>query len=164
LRGKISYIFIFICLYALYIGNGFDVITGEAKVSAIAGEKPRGKRRFDGEISHESVHRGMGLLRESMGRFHMPHNSGDYAERRQAAIVADGVYGPRATKLLGSTIPSYGVEDQFSKAEYQKLPENARFGLVETRKAGDYTPRKQPGNPSGDNNLRSRWTNTVKIS
>jgi hypothetical protein len=68
------------------------------------------------------------------------------------------------TRLLGSLLPSYGVEDQFSKSEYQKLPERARIGLVETRRPGDFTPRKQKGNPSGDNDLRSKWTNTIKIA
>jgi hypothetical protein len=70
---------------------------------------------------------------------------------------------PRMTRLLSSLLPSYGVEDQFSKSEYQKLPERARIGLVETRKPGDFTPRKQPGNPSGDNEIRAKWTNSIKL-
>jgi hypothetical protein len=74
-------------LDSMRFGNGFDVVTGAVKSAVVAAEKPRGKRRFTGGVSAESVHRGMGLLRESEGRFHMPHNSGNYAEKRQHVLV-----------------------------------------------------------------------------
>jgi len=83
-------IYICVCTFdndEIFPGNGFDVVTGDVKSAVVATEKPRGKRRLYGGVSHESIHRGMGLLRESEGRFHMPHNSGNYAEKRQHVLV-----------------------------------------------------------------------------
>ena len=40
-------------------------------------------------------------------------------------------------------LPSYGIEDQFSKSEYLKnVSDRTRYGLHEKRIPGVYTPRK----------------------
>jgi hypothetical protein len=61
-------------------------------------------------------------------------------------------------------LPSTGIEDQFSKAEYEKIPERARVGLYEARQASVYTPRKQARNPSAIPEIVSNWTKTIDIN
>jgi hypothetical protein len=62
-------------------------------------------------------------------------------------------------------IPSYGVEDQFSKSDYVKtMPDATRHGLCEKRAPGVFTPRKNPTNPSGDPAIVRQWASSIDLN
>lgn len=112
-------------------------------------------------------------LAQSRFRFFAPPQSGDVHDVRQMNLICEGggpshpsAAGggngqPRDIKsgVIGTyrfvdVLPSHGVEDQFSKSVYGKdsceyqdferpSEEEGYFGLVETRRPGLYTPRKQ---------------------
>ena len=104
----------------------------------------------------------MNALKNSLGRFHMPHGSGETFDKRQERLHREGTYEKKMTRILGKEmIPSTGVEDQFSKSGYEEGVKAS--GLYTSRKPGDYTPRKQPGNPSADDKIRMLWTNKMKF-
>ena len=151
-------------LDGIRFGNGFNLISNEIKDPKLyqrSAAKPQGKRKLRQMTSHESIVNGMNALKDSLGRFHMPHGSGEFFDSRQERLYREGTYEKKMTRVLGSLIPSTGVEDQFSKSEYEK--DYKVSGLYTSRKPGDYTPRKQPGNPSADDKIRKLWTNKMKF-
>lgn len=93
--------------------------------------------------------RQMNLVREGGGASHPAAAGGGNGKPRN---LKSGIIG---TYRYVDVLPSHGVEDQFSKSVYGKDPceysdfnktkqqEAQYFGLVETRRPGLYTPRKQ---------------------
>jgi hypothetical protein len=151
-------------LDGIRFGNGFNLISNEVKNPELykrSAAKPQGKKKLRQLTSHESIINGMNALKDSLGRFHMPHGSGDFFDSRQEQLYREGTYEKKMTRVLGKLIPSTGVEDQFSKSEYDK--NLTVSGLCTSRKPGDYTPRKQIGNPSANDKLRKLWTNKIKF-
>jgi len=107
--------------------------------------------RFFAPVQSGDVHdvRQMNLIYEGGGPSHPHAAGGGNGEPRELKSGVIGTY--RYVDLL----PSHGVEDQFSKSRYGKdayefadfqpnqMEEPEYFGLVETRRPGLYTPRKQ---------------------
>ena len=149
--------------------SGFNVITHAPK-----GTGPRpdrsGKRRIEMHVSDEIAANSRIVLRESLGRFHMPHASGNQHEYRQLVLYKDGLEQPRFSAVLEpgkADLKSYGIEDNFGKSQYPggpRLPPTARVGLYEMREPGKFTPRKQPNNPSGNPDLVKSWGSGMDIS
>jgi len=148
--------------------RGFDILTGKLFEGHTAPkEKPSMKQLGDG-LGPEASHRGFAELREStVGRFHRPQDSGNNHDARQEVLAREGLNNPRQSALLQagkSDFPSYGVEDNFSKSQYDaNLPQESRHGLVEHRVPGKFTPRTQPGNPSGDAERRKNWAKGFEL-
>lgn len=149
--------------------TGFNIITGELKGS---GPKVHheGKKRLDGTMSEQTLKVGFSALRESKGKFYQPQMSGEAAHIRQNKLNYEGVYRKRCTSIIQlgkEDLPSYGIEDQFSKNEYiTKLPDGdpkMRFGVSEMKVPGKYTPRNQPGNPSGNKETVRVWTKSFAL-
>jgi len=144
--------------------SGFNIISHERK-----GDGPRevkeGKKKLDGRMSDISNRNGQIMLRDSMGKFFMPQGSGHRHVYRQKVILAEGVYEPRCSSVIqigSKDMPSYGIEDNFSKSQYTETGDATKRGLAEMKQPGKYTPRKQPGNPSGDDRILKNWTCNVK--
>ena len=139
-------------------GRGFNILTGQI-LEGSGYKDPQPKINYSDGLGPEAPARGFSMLRESpVGRFHQPLPSGDNHDMRQGMLHREGLNNQKFTGILASgkaDLPSYGVEDQFSKSEYDK--QHQVPGLNETRVPGKYTPRKQPGNPSGDPELRDHW-------
>lgn len=149
--------------------TGFNIITGEIKGFGPK-ETFEGKRRLDGTMSEQTLKVGFTALRESKGKFYQPQMSGELAHQRQNKLNYEGVYRPRCTSIIQlgkEDLPSYGIEDQFSKNEYIiKLPDGdpkMRFGVSEMKVPGKYTPRNQPNNPSGNKELVRVWTKSFSL-
>ena len=122
---------------------------------------------IEAKISDEIASRGKSLLRDTGGRFFLPHGSGSQHDYRQENLYREGLNKPKyisAIQLGKKDYPSYGVEDCFSKAEYQKTNEITRTGLYEQRMPGRYTPRKVQGNPSGNPDIVREWAGTADLS
>jgi hypothetical protein len=132
-------------------------------------------------LGAEAPNRGHIMLRDSANRFFTPHYSGPNHEYRQQILTSDGVKTPQFTSILQlgkKDLPSYGVEDQFSKSQYTSKPLNATLGLCESRVPGKYTPRKQftrtdqggvaaclgTYNPSGDPAVTAKWGKGVDLN
>lgn len=144
--------------------TGYNVITGD-----IYGKGPKAERQHSRHIPDglgpESHHRGMQQLKDSCSRYFIPQESGGSHERRQDNIVREGISKPKMQGIISvgkGEAPSFGIEDQFSKSQYL----NTHIaGLVETCKAGEFTPRKRPtNNPSANPSIRSKWTTGVVLS
>lgn len=116
--------------------------------------------------------------------------SGAHHEKRQDKLVREGISKAKMQGIISvgkSEAPSFGIEDQFSKSEYLKTNIQGEVlysklrsrwcgckylsslsglsGLVEARKAGEFTPRKRPvNNPSANPSIRSKWTTGVVLS
>jgi hypothetical protein len=108
--------------------------------------------------------------------------------------MREGISKPKMQGVISvgkAEAPSYGIEDQFSKSKYLNTNIAGKYcmryfpvfifglshlffnspaplcvaGLVETKQAGKYTPRKCPhNNPSANPNIRSKWTTGVVLS
>jgi len=149
--------------------SGFNVITHAPK-----GEGPKpdrsGKRRIEVTVSNEVAANSRIELRESLGRFHMPHASGIKHDYRQAVLFKDGLEQPRYSAVLEpgkADLKSYGIEDNFGKSQYPggpKLPPTARVGLYEMREPGKFTPRKQLNHPSANPELVKSWGSGMDIA
>lgn len=144
--------------------SGFNIISHEIK-----GDGPKqvreGKKKLDGRMSDISNRNGQIMLRDSMGKFFMPQGSGHRHAYRQHVILHEGVYEPRCSSIIqigSKDLPSYGIEDNFSKSQYTATGEATKRGLAEMKLPGKFTPRKQPGNPSGDDRILKNWTCNVK--
>ncbi len=61
-------------------------------------------------------------------------------------------------------LPSYGMEDQFSKNEYMQHSSSTRQGLHETRLPGHFTPRKIDGHPAANETIVSKWTTNIDLT
>ena len=145
--------------------NGFNIINGQPKMAGPPLPKPQGLKTsglstIDG-LGPEAVGRGSSVLRESpVGRFFAPHGSGPNHEHRQGVLYREGLLQDKGCGVIAvgkKEMQSYGIEDCFSKSEYMANSERARAGLYETRLPGKYTPRKIPGNPSGNPQIVQNW-------
>lgn len=149
--------------------SGFNVINHAPK-----GQGPPpyrgGKRRIEMHVSDEIAANSRIQLRESLGRFNMPHSSGVKHEYRQKVLLNEGLIQTRHCAILQpgkADLPSYGIEDNFGKSQYPggpKLPPEQRHGLFELREPGKFTPRKQENNPSGNPALVHSWGSGMDIS
>lgn len=153
-------------LEAVDAKNGFNIITGDIRGHGPK-EKKEGMRRIETKISDEIAFRGKCTLRDTGGRFFLPHGSGLQHDYRQDNLYREGLVKPKYTSVIQlgkKDIRSYGIEDCFSKAEYQNTNEITRTGLHEHRMPGKFTPRKVPGNPSGNPAIVRDWAGTADLS
>jgi hypothetical protein len=157
--------------------NGYNIISGQSRPDRVSnpyvnppkdeGLKPVRSYMMNDSASNEANM----VLRNSNHRFFMPQCSGPQHENRQKCIVNDGHYKQRYASLLEigkNDLKSYRVEDQFSKSTYvtdaNKNGNTSRIsGLVESTVPGKFTPRKQAGNPSGNESLRATWGQGIKF-
>ncbi|GMI60869.1 hypothetical protein ScalyP_jg5999 [Parmales sp. scaly parma] len=125
---------------ALIMSNAFNPINGGSHI------EPTKKRISMGEGPSEELQRiGHIQLRDSLSRFYLPHYSGTNHDKRQQTLVTEGLIKSKSSSILGvgsSDLGSYGVEDQFSKAQYEPNRQCLGEGLVESTAAGRYTPDK----------------------
>ncbi len=153
-------------LVAVDTRTGYDLITGQLRGSGPL-HRPEGIRSVGNGLGPEAQLRGKNTLRESGGRFFLPHSSGPTADYRQDVLYKEGLKQEKfssAIQLGKKDMPSYGVEDQFSKNQYMKTSSAAQTGLYESRLPGKFTPRQIPGNPSGHGGIVEKWTSAVDIN
>jgi hypothetical protein len=148
--------------------RGFDIISGQKIGDGGIKDQPVGKKLLGDGLGPEAPMRGFAILRESTeGRFHRPQESGPNHDYRQDVLLRGGLQGPRFGSVLQEgkkDYPSDGVEDAFSKNNYDpSRSELSKTGLVEAREPGAFTPRKQPGNPSGDPERRKNWAKGFEL-
>jgi len=159
-------------LYKTNNKNGFDVITGGAKAGLVpVSEKLGGKRSIRPTVSNEVAANSRITLRESQGRFYMPHATGVKHEYRQDVLNKGGIQRELFSYVLQpgkQDHRSMGIEDNFSRSHYPGCqptnPNYRRNDLPMMREAGKYTPRKQVGNPSGNPVLVRAWGSGLDIS
>lgn len=152
--------------------NGFNPITGAPKPHIVPPTtRETGKRSIIPKVSTEVAANSRITLRESGGRFFMPHASGVKHEYRQKILFEGGITKPCMSGVLmpgKADMLSDGIEDNFSKSRYPASqpedPNYRRLDLPEMREPGRYTPRKQPGNPSADANLVKHWGSGMDIN
>ena len=152
--------------------DGFNVITGAPKANIVPPvARETGKRSIIPVVSTEVAANSRITLRESHGRFFMPHASGVKHEYRQKILCEGGIPKPCMSGILmpgKADLPSDGIEDNFSRSKYPASqpedPNYRRLDLPEMREPGRYTPRKQPGNPSANKNLVKHWGSGIDIS
>jgi hypothetical protein len=133
--------------------NGFNPITGQVDPSR-AVRKDINNWLLDGKPSKVQVGEGPSTelqrighinLRDSRSRFFLPHYSGANHELRQHTMVSEGLSKSKSSSILGvgnADVMSFGVEDQFSKAQYEPNRMCIAEGLVEKTAAGRFTPEK----------------------
>jgi len=161
-----------ITLYRTNNRNGFNVVTGGAKEGLIpVPEKFGGKRCIRPAVSNEVAANSRITLRESEGRFYMPHATGAKHEYRQDILIKGGIQRENFSYILQpgkQDLPSTGIEDNFSRSHYPGCqptnPNYRRNDLPMMREAGKYTPRKQAGNPSGNPALVRTWGSGLDIN
>ena len=149
--------------------SGFNVISHAPRGHGVQPIK-QGKKRIEMVVSAEIAANSRIQLRESEGRFFMPHASGVGHEYRQKVLGRDGVNGDRYSSVLQegkADLKSYGIEDNFGKSRYPggpAVPPDERVGLHEMREAGKFTPRKQPMHPSGNDEIVRNWGSGLDLS
>jgi hypothetical protein len=97
----------------------------------------------------------------------MPQGSGESHHQRQDVLLREGLLSKKMSSVLDlekGELPSYGVEDQFSKSNYHQKSVIASRGLPDMRKPGLYTPRNQPTNPSGVPEITQNWAKGVDLN
>lgn len=146
----------------------YDIISGNPKpvTQFSTFSRPEGIKYLGDGLGSEAPARGKVILRESQGRYYTPFPSGPSQDLRQKTLVTEGLSHNKTIGCIQigkAELPSYGVEDQFSKSEYTKNSEVTRRGLNETREPGKFTPRKFPNNPSGNPEIVKQWTAHVDI-
>jgi hypothetical protein len=158
-------------LYKNIEKNGFNLITGAPKPNIVPPqERDTGKRSIIPEVSKEVAANSRVFLRESGGRFFMPHATGVKHEYRQKILVEGGMAKPCMSGVLmpgKADLKSDGIEDNFSRSRYpasQPEPGYKRTDLPDTRAPGKYTPRKQTGNPSANPELVKHWGSGMDIN
>lgn len=120
--------------------HGYNVITGEL-YGNVAPVVERDRRTWlGGQTSEAGAREAAVTLRMSDSRFFRPSPSGPALEFRQQQMRSEGLLKERRSGSLAgkSDLPSYGVEDQFSKSIYTPKTEEAMRGLVETCKPGAF--------------------------
>lgn len=140
--------------------SGYNVITGERKNDGRI-LKPDVINIRNHGVSKESVKHGIAIMADSGSKFFGPQYSGVKQEYRQAVLTKEGVNIPRTSSIiqLGKhDLPSYGIEDCFSKSQYTKTSYVTQQGLYEKREPGKFTPRKVINNPSGDPAVLGKWS------
>ena len=132
--------------------NGFDVVAGTFDPSKIRNERKQARNLSD-RPSAELIKSGDIKVRNSHYRFYVdpPPEKIKARQVRQQLIVHEGLTNSKKmSSLLGigrSDLLSYGVEDQFSRSQYQ--PDNCRVpGLVEHRSANFLTPSEHQSTKS----------------
>ena len=146
--------------------TGYNIITGTAKGNGPPPARPEGIKKVS-ELGSEAPARGKSILRESGGRFFAPLGTGHNHEHRQNVLYNEGLSVTRKTGVLEAhkgDLPSYGIEDQFSKSEYMKKSVVAQTGLYESRVPGRFTPRKIPNNPSGNAAIVEKWATNIDLN
>ncbi|KAJ1401953.1 hypothetical protein B484DRAFT_234755 [Ochromonadaceae sp. CCMP2298] len=103
---------------------GFNIINGAANTSgpAIRPDRPQGTMLCGDGLGSEAAARGKCILRESGGRYFAPQGSGSGHQYRQEVLHKEGLLQEKYCGVLQATkkdLRSYGIEDQFSKSEYQ---------------------------------------------
>ncbi|GMH90846.1 hypothetical protein TrVE_jg1306 [Triparma verrucosa] len=133
--------------------NGFNPITGTVAPNRVM-KKDINSWLLDGQPTKVQVGEGPSQelqrighiqLRDSKSRFFLPHYSGKSHDARQNLMVTEGLSKSKSSSVLGvgsSDLLSYGVEDQFSKSQYEPNRPCLAEGLVETTAAGRFTPDK----------------------
>lgn len=147
--------------------SGYNIISGEVKNTSKLSNQRGGIRILGDGLGPEAPARGNATLRESEGRFFTPLGTGKTHEYRQEILYKEGLAKDRFCGIIQTgkpDIPSYGIEDQFSKSEYMNNNAITKNGLFEARVPGKYTPRKIPGNPSGNPQIVERWNTKVDVN
>lgn len=145
--------------------TGYNIITGQ-DVGKGPINKPYGRKSIANGLGPESRKAGEIALRNNETRFFTPHSSGQMHENRQGLLYREGLEQKKFSSVLGigrKEMPSYGVEDQFSKSQYTNNSAQAQYGLVEKRSPGKFTPRKVPNHPSGKEAVLREWTSTIDL-
>eukprot|EP01039_Chlorochromonas_danica_P002476 gene2475-2713_t len=151
--------------------SGYDIISGRPKdpilSKASSTSSSVGIRTFSSSLGEEAPQRGKYVLHQSEGRYFSPLPSGNHQEYRQTVLHHEGLLCPKTTGILEARkrdLPSFGVEDQFSKSQYMKTSIIAQTGLVEKNQPGKYTPRKIPDHPSGNAEIVKKWTTDADLN
>jgi hypothetical protein len=118
--------------------HGYDIITAQPFVGSSMVPEPLRRRTYSGYgLGDDSIKSGEITLRGSTARFYRQTPSDPMQEYRQLNLVADGLQKEKRTRITNTvTMPSYGMEDQFSKSLYTHKSEVAMRGLVELSKPG----------------------------
>ena len=143
----------------------FDIINGSKRTTGEHVERPQGLRMNGDGLSDEAPRRGNAILRESTGRYFAPYPCGVTQNYRQDVLLREGISKPKMTSLLQlgqADLKSYGVEDQFAKSTYCKRKD--LIGLHELTKPGEFSPKKQPRNPSGKPEVVKNWGKGITIA
>jgi hypothetical protein len=146
--------------------TGYNLITG-ATTGKGPTHKTEGIRSCGDGLGPEAQRRGKNTLKDSGGRFFLPQASGVTADYRQDVLYKEGLKNAKYSSVIQigkKDIPSSGVEDQFSKSQYQRNNIVTSTGLVESRFPGRFTPRQVPSNPSGHKTIVEKWTTGVDIN
>jgi hypothetical protein len=149
----------------------YDLITGVQRPYLMRNgvvDRAIGKRIHGDEgLGPEAPHRGSFNLHESKGRFFMPQHGGPTHHYRQDVMAREGLLIEKRSSILDLTkgeLPSYGVEDQFTKSDYAPKSVVASTGISDVKVIGLHSPRMQPLNPSGDAQLKHGWTRGVDLN
>lgn len=147
---------------------GYNIISGQPLPGfSTSVSRPGVKLVGSNGLGPEAANRGKAILRESTGRYHAPFPSGHNQEYRQAVLYKEGLITDKYIGLLEvgkKDLPSYGIEDQFSKSEYTNNSQITRTGLYETRLPGVYTPRKIAGHPSANQQIVNKWNTNIDLN
>ena len=152
-------------------GRGGDDSEEDAPAPLPLPSKKGGKRSIRPTVSDVIAANSRITLRESPGRFYMPHASGVKHEYRQKVLCEAGVTQPQYSYVLQpgkAENLSAGVEDNFSRSQYPSSqptdPGYKRLDLPDMCAPGKYTPRKQPGHPSANPKLVKNWGSGLDIN
>ena len=146
--------------------TGFNLINHQLKGSGYK-EKVESIRMVPNEgLTSETSNTGKVILRDSMGKFFIPQASGPAHHYRQQMLAKEGINQERYSAVLEpgkKDLPSYGVEDNFSKNQYGPTSEITKKGLYEIRNdPTKFTPRLDPNNPSGYPDIVRAWNTNAK--
>jgi len=130
--------------------NEYHLITGAYNPDKV---KDPSKKIVDDFRNHpERQKYGEILMRDSHNRFFLPPYSGPKHDQRQMQLVTEGVLKPKMSSVLGigrNDVPSYGVEDQLSKADYIPCERIQIEGHYERNQPGRWTPNQHQMYPEG---------------
>lgn len=147
--------------------TGYNIINGATKGQGPPPVRPEGIKKVGDGLGPEAPNRGKSILRESGGRFFTPLGTGHNHEHRQNVLYKEGLSVEKRCGLLEANkgdMPSYGIEDQFSKSEYTRNSIVAQTGLYESRVPGKFTPRKIPNHPAGNEGIVQKWTTNIDLN
>lgn len=146
--------------------NHQEVVPERAALSSSA--RGQGIRVLPNQgLGPEAPLRGRATLRETEGRFFLPHASGKSHEYRQDVLHREGINEPKAVSILQlgkKDLPTFGIDDQFGKSEYVQHSAATRRGLYEATQPGKFTPRKVDGHPGGDPRVVQSWTTDIDLN
>mmetsp|Transcript_36302 Transcript_36302/g.113852 ORF Transcript_36302/g.113852 Transcript_36302/m.113852 type:complete len:390 (-) Transcript_36302:216-1385(-) len=129
--------------------NEFNPISGAYNPKKLGTQYPESWEkptfRDFGNLTFEQKCTARIQLRTSADRFYSAPFTGDHHDKRQHLQVTEGLLKPKMSSILANgknDLPSYGVEDQFSKSDYTPKDPIKSHGLPELTAPGRYTPRK----------------------